>query len=184
MKHKLTRLKFLFLIAVMIVTANLGLAYVIRYFSRAQTCFTKEEVASDSRCLYIWDNKVFEKGTRSSPHQGHPCGMDVSSLIPSFHMADMAKYLDPNYKGNICSAKSSPTTTPTVTYTPTPLPTVTSVPPTPTAVVPPVGGILPTAISSITVTLFPTPTLTVTPAPVCTLPAPVVSIKVVCPLCQ
>jgi len=80
MKHKLTRLKFLFLIAVMIVTANLGLAYVIRYFSRAQTCFTKEEVASDSRCLYIWDNKVFEKGTRSSPHQGHPCGMDVSSL--------------------------------------------------------------------------------------------------------
>src|SRR3990167_1338109 len=188
--------RYILLVILMMVIANAGVAITVRLLTFSQTCFTKAQVAADSRCLYIWDNKVFEKGTRSSPHQGHPCGMDVSSLIPSFHMADMAKYLDPNYKGNICSAKSSPTTTPspipsstptitpTVTYTPTPLPTVTSVPPTPTAVVPPVGGILPTAISSITVTLFPTPTLTVTPAPVCTLPAPVVSIKVVCPLCQ
>src|SRR3989344_2407948 len=93
--------KYIFIIAIILVISNYGIYIVIRQLLYSQTCFTRQHVSSDSRCLYILNSKVFEKGTRSKPHQGHPCGMDVTSIIPGFHLADVAKHLDPNYKGTI-----------------------------------------------------------------------------------
>src|SRR3989338_7831493 len=141
--------RYILLVILMMVIANAGVAITVRLLTFSQTCFTKAQVAADSRCLYIWDNKVFEKGTRSSPHKGHPCGMDVSSLIPSFHTADMARYLDPNYKGTICPAAPTATVTPRPTLPPslTPLPPAS---PTPTATMVPA-------------TMTPIPTLAASP---------------------
>jgi hypothetical protein len=87
-----------------------------------QACFTREQVSSDSRCLFIINNKVYQKGTRAAPHQGHPCGTDVSSIVPSSHTSSLATYLTPNYAGNICSASASPTVTATTTQQPTSTP--------------------------------------------------------------
>src|SRR3989344_4193260 len=108
------------------------------FLRTAFCCFLKDRIiqdikTSDSRCLYILNNKVFEEGTKRSPHKGPPCGMDVPSIIPSFHLADVAKYLDPNYKGTICTqllptaTPRPPTATPTLrpTLTPTRIPTAT-----------------------------------------------------------
>lgn len=148
-------------IVLIVFISNFGIIYAIRYLSRAQTCYTKEQVSSDSRCLYIWSEKVFEIGSKSKPHHGHPCGMDVTAIIPGFHLADMVKYMDPNYLGNICTASQ-----PTITITPIP-PSVTPVPsntpyPTPTVTVSPVPTIFPSP------TNIPLPTLTNTPTPTST----------------
>ena len=101
------------------------------HYIYGQTCFTPQTAASDSRCLYILQGKVYEKGTRSKPHQGNSCGTDVTSIIPSFHFSDLAKYLDPNYVGNICTVQPTPTPTvpiPTPTLQPSPTNQPTSVP--------------------------------------------------------
>ena len=90
--------------------------------NKAATCFTASQVASDSRCLYIYSGKVYEKGTKSKPHKSNPCGTDVTSIIPSFHFGNMAKYMDPNYRGDIC-AVGNPTSTPVPTPAPTSVPT-------------------------------------------------------------
>src|SRR2546423_6477225 len=87
----------------------------IRYFSNAQnSCMTMQQIQSDNRCLYIYNGKIYEKGTKSDPHQGHPCGSDVTQIIPATHLAGIAQYLDPNYKATVCTANTtSPTTVPT-----------------------------------------------------------------------
>lgn len=89
-----------------------GSYLTVRYFAYSQTCFTTAQVQSDTRCLYILDGKVYNKGTRSKPHHGNPCGTDISSVILSFHRQSPAKYLDPNYVGNICTAQPAATATP------------------------------------------------------------------------
>ncbi len=94
---------------------------------------TIAQVQADSRCLYIWGSQVYQKGDRSNPHYGHPCGTDVTSIIPASHVGNQAKYLLPNYVANICPAATStpvPTSTPTPkpTFTPTPQPTATLAP--------------------------------------------------------
>lgn len=109
---------------------NVAIFYVARFYSMGQTCFTPAQVSSDNRCLYILNGKVYEKGSRNSPHQGHSCGSDVTSVLPPSHMADQATYLLPNYVGDICTAQ--PTATP-VPPTNTPIPTATPInTPTPT----------------------------------------------------
>lgn len=100
--------------------------YVAEYRARSQTCFTTTQVKSDSRCLYILDGSVYEKGSRSKPHHGHACGSDVSSVIPSYHLSNPAKYLTPGYVGDICTV--APTNTPTATPNPTLTPTQTPPP--------------------------------------------------------
>ena len=113
---------------------NVVIFYAAEYRARGQTCFTTAQVSSDSRCLYILNNKVYEKGTRSAPHQGHPCGTNVTSVIPSFHTDSPATYLDPTYVGDICVAPSvAPSTPPiqTPTNDPTTQPTISSVVPSP-----------------------------------------------------
>lgn len=106
--------------------ALFGIRYALRMQGSAQACFTPASIASDGRCLYILNNNVYNKGTRLLPHKNHPCGEDVSAIIPSFHIAGIVQYLDPNYVGAMCAAA-----------TPTPIagsiPTITSAPEVPTA---------------------------------------------------
>lgn len=89
--------------------------HIHQFTIHAATCFSVAEVQTDTRCLYIYNNQVYEKGTRASPHHGNPCGSDVTAIIPSFHYMDMARYLDPTYQGNICEV--APTTVPTTCAT-------------------------------------------------------------------
>lgn len=98
-------------------------------------CMTMQQVVSDSRCLRVVNNKVYQKGSRTSLHHGHPCGIDVTSILPSFHTDSMSKYMTPNYIADLCS-QPTPTTVPSPTSIPTVIPsiipTATSVPPSPT----------------------------------------------------
>ena len=103
--------------------ANVVIFYVAQYHVHGQTCFTTAQIQSDTRCLYILNNKVYSKGSRSSPHQGHPCGSDVTSVIPASHTNDAVNHLDPNYVGDICAATTpTPSPSPTPTISPTPQP--------------------------------------------------------------
>ncbi len=113
-----------------LILGLVGTYYAIRFFTRGQACFNLDQIANDSRCLYIYNGKVFEKGTRDNPHKGHQCGIDVSSLIPKSHMLDQIAYLDPNYLGDVCASESNPTAAPTSPPQPTntPAPTNTPVP--------------------------------------------------------
>ena len=120
---------------VLLFFINIVIFYVAQYHANGQTCFSTPQVSSDNRCLYILNNKVYEKGTRSSPHNGHPCGSDVTSVVPSSHTSNAATYLDPNYVGDICSATSTNTTTntttspvPTTPVAPSPVSSVSTVP--------------------------------------------------------
>ncbi|KKS46513.1 hypothetical protein A3J20_05130 [Candidatus Gottesmanbacteria bacterium RIFCSPLOWO2_02_FULL_42_29] len=157
--------RYILLVILMMVIANAGVAITVRLLTFSQTCFTKAQVAADSRCLYIWDNKVFEKGTRSSPHKGHPCGMDVSSLIPSFHTADMARYLDPNYKGTICPAAPTATVTPrpTLPLSLTPLPPASPTKAIAASATPSPAASLTPTVTIVAATMTPIPTLAVSP---------------------
>lgn len=91
---------------------------------------------SDSRCLYSYNGNVYEKGSRSRPHHGHDCGSDVTTVMPSGHVRNMARYLDPNLVGSICASAPEVTNTPTPTrvITNTPVPTQKTNTPTPTVV--------------------------------------------------
>lgn len=124
--HKVKLRRILITGLLLLFTANIAIYYAIRNRSKAVTCFTLQEVATtDPRCLYILSNKVYFRGaSRSSPHHGHPCGMDVTSIIPSFHLNNMVYYLDPNYLGDICVVQptATPTRTPTPYRSPTPIP--------------------------------------------------------------
>lgn len=115
-----------FHIVFVLLIANIGMVIAIRLYILAQLpCMTIQEVQSDSRCLYILNDKVYEKGNRNNPHQGNACGSDVTAIIATqpFHIAEPAKYLDPNIKGQICAANPSPSPTPPPAPDPTPSPT-------------------------------------------------------------
>lgn len=144
------------LLSLLLAIGGLFLMATITY---AQTCFTRQQVSSDGRCLYVMNNKVYEKGSRSEPHQGHPCGTDVTSMIPVTHQMNIPTYLTPNYKGDICVAPTptrvpTPTTRPTATPSPSPLPTITPLP----TVVPPT--LTPAPILSVVATPTPLPPMT------------------------
>ena len=104
---------------------TIGAYYTFSLRAKAQSCFTMTQIQSDSRCLYIYKTSVYEKGTRSSPHQGNPCGSDVTAFIPESHLLDKVGHLDPNYQGDLCAAApptATPTVTPAATATPSPIP--------------------------------------------------------------
>ncbi|MBP9817823.1 hypothetical protein KBC75_03675 [Candidatus Shapirobacteria bacterium] len=119
---------------------------------RQANCMTVVQVASDSRCLYINSGKIYEKGTKSNPHQGKQCGTDVSSSMP--HSNSM---ISPYFLMNVCSnvvptatRTPTPTVTRTATVTTTRIPTATR---TPTA----------TITRTVTATATRIPTVTATP---------------------
>ncbi len=145
---------------IMIVILGVVILLKMPQPSYSQTCMTRQQVSSDTtRCLYIIDSTVYKKGSRSSPHKGHPCGTDVTTIIPSFHAATASKYLTPNLVGTIC-AGPTPTTIPTPTVPKVPTATIgptqvvqPTTPPTGVPTTPPTP--LPTAIVP-TATLAPT----------------------------
>lgn len=106
------------LVGLGVLSLMLVLRHIHQFTIHAATCFSVAEVQADTRCLYIYNNQVYEKGTRANPHHGNACGSDVTAIIPSFHYMNMAKYLDPTYQGNICEV--IPTDVPVV---PTDVPT-------------------------------------------------------------
>ena len=167
-KRMIKAISGLSLQAIMIlILVNLGLVYTIKiWLIKSQNCMTTTQVSSDARCLYIYNNKVFEKGTRNNPHHGNPCGMDVTSIIPAFHLANVAFYLDPNYTADICTAPPL-----TATPTPTAVPTLTRAP---TATLTPMPTLVPTATptsqlgASATPTRLPTATPTIFIVPTAT----------------
>lgn len=127
-RHVLSKLS-LILIAISF-TFTISIGYIMHFKIIAATCMTKIQVQSDSRCLYIYSGKVYQKGSRSSPHHGHACGTDVTSVLPSSHSNSVASFLTPNYVSDICPATTN-TPTPTPTTPPsqsTPTPTLTSAP--------------------------------------------------------
>ena len=139
-------------------------------------CLTRQQVSSDSRCLYIMNNNVYQKGSRSSPHKGHPCGTDVTSIIPSFHTDTPSRYLTPNLVGPICT-QPTPTAVQQVVLTATPLPPTAALIATPFPTAGPTATGFPTPTVRPSITPFPTPTRlpspTVTAFPTAT-PAPTV----------
>lgn len=161
--NKKTAIFFFILQILLIVTiSSFVVTSALRYLSLGQqACLTQEQINADSRCLYILNGKVYEKGTRSNPHRGHACGTDVSGAIGSVpsHLANVAFYLDPALKGIVCQVQPTPTATQIPTQTPTqnPTSTPTSVPPTQTANLP---TPTPTSISPTQTVNFPTSTPT------------------------
>lgn len=132
--HRLNHVRSLLLsrlglqVLFLVFLANTTVIYVARYIIHGQTCMSAAEVQSDSRCLYIYQNNIYEKGTRSRPHQGNDCGTDVSSVIKQTHILEPAYYLDPNLVSTVCS-EVQPTATPIPQPSATPQPT--AVPTTP-----------------------------------------------------
>lgn len=191
--------RYSFSLIFILFMANIGLLIIIRLYGKAQECFTPEAISSDSRCLYIYSGKVYEKGTRDTPHNGHPCGQDVTSILPPSHLAAVVTYLDPNYKGDMCTAVSPtatevptqpplPTDTPepTATLQPTSPPQSTAIPiPSTTVPVVPTSFSQPSVTSSIISSspFSPSPTAVSTVKVQCLVPPPVLNLRIDCPLC-
>lgn len=129
MKHILFK-KIIFIILGFFLF-NIVITYILHFSIMAATCMTVQQVQADARCLYILQNQIYEKASRATPHHGHPCGTDVTSIIPAFHQNDPALYLLPNYVANVCAAPTpTPTLIPTISAAPiiTPIPLLTNTP--------------------------------------------------------
>lgn len=117
---------------IILVITNLAVLYAVHFFIMGATCMTPQQVSSDSRCLYIWGKQIYKIGSRPGGHHGHPCGTDVTSVMPASHTGNQASYLLPNYIANVCTV-STPTPTPTKKLLPTNTPIPNKTPtPTPT----------------------------------------------------
>lgn len=102
-----------------ILLFNVFVGYLMHYSIIAASCMTKTQITADSRCLYIIGNQIYQKGSRSSPHIGHPCGTDVTGIVPHSHQDGR---LLPNYIANLCASVTgtpTPTIAPTVSLAPT-----------------------------------------------------------------
>lgn len=154
---------------ILLLFVNIGIYYTVRQYIHANGCMTMAQLQTDNRCLYAFNNQVYQKGNRSNPHNGHPCGTDITSVIPASHLANKTFYFLPNYVANICSAVAN-TPTPRLTATPTHKPTATSSPhPTaPHATLTPIATPQPHAMTAPptqpAAATF-TPTVLVTPSP-------------------
>lgn len=115
-------LTFLFFLVNFVITRSLQLTFF------AESCMTQAMIDSDSRCLYVYANSVYEKGTRGNPHHNNPCGSNVTQVMLSFHIANMVQYLDPNYIAPLCTALPTSTPNPTATTIPTQVPSNTPAP--------------------------------------------------------
>ncbi len=127
---KFIKRHILIIIAVFVV-ANSSILYL--YFSNAASCMDQAMINADTRCLYVYNNNVYQKGSKSSPHQGVGCGRNVDSIIPSLHFSgstftkfNSAKIATFCANGETPIPSTSPTTRPTATATATTRPTATA----------------------------------------------------------
>lgn len=175
--------RHIIIIIVVFMFANSSVLYLL--FSKAQNanCLYQSQIDTDSRCLYIYHNEVYEKGTKNSPHQGVDCGINVDSSIPSLHFSGgiLSRFNDAKI-GTYC-AGSPPTQAPTeaptqqpteVPQQPTEAPAATQAP---SATNPPVvqktataapkktqAAATPTVAASVQITPEPTPVITNAPS--------------------
>jgi hypothetical protein len=147
---------------VMLFVANVAVITFIRAKAQTQTCMTVAQVESSPDCLYILDGGVYDPDGGSKPHNGHRCGMDITSILPSNHKSRASKYLSPNLRSSICTGNPQ-TPTPIPTQAPTQPPTQA---PTQAPTQPPTAA--PTQAAGATPTKTPTsnPAATKTPTPV------------------
>lgn len=152
--------------------SNIGFITFIRFKASAQSCMSQSQINSDSRCLYVLSGSIYQIGSRNKPHKSHTCGIDVTSIIPSFHTSSASRYLLPNYVGPLCTNSSTPTPVPTTppTQRPTSVPTAV---PTHAPTQPPTNAptAAPTSVPTARPTAIPTqnPSATKSPSPVPTL---------------
>ncbi len=120
--------KYIIHLIIIFILANSTVALLI--FSKAQSspCMTQSEIDSDARCLYVYHDDVYEKGTRSRPHQRVDCGQNVDSSIPNLHFSGGTFNRFKESKiASFCTG-NSPTTAPTQAPTAAATATATSVP--------------------------------------------------------
>ncbi len=86
----------------LIFAANYAVTRSTQLHLYAQSCLTKSQIQTDSRCLYIYGTDVYEIGSKTNPHRSHPCGMDVTSIMPNTHFTKVSKYLTPQLAGSLC----------------------------------------------------------------------------------
>ena len=110
--------------------ANTSIALLIFSMAQSGPCMNQTQIDADPRCLYIYQNEVYEMGTRSKPHRGHQCGMNVDSIMPNLHFVGniLSKFNNAKVAPfcNIQNPTSTPTQVPTATPTSTPVPTKTA----------------------------------------------------------
>lgn len=155
----------------LLLVVNGVVFYTVNLFVRGQTaCMTQQQIDADSRCLYIISGKIYSKGSRTSPHNGHQCGTDVTSVVPASHTGNSATYLVPNYIADVCIAvptsEPSPTTQPSATSVPsaTSAPSATTAPSATSAPTSPVSTTAPSATNAPSATAAPTSAV---PSPGC-----------------
>jgi hypothetical protein len=154
-------LKYWLHLALVIIAANFAAVAVFRYFTAAQTCYTRDQVlAGGGECLVIYKDKVYSPPLVDGFHHGNTiCSQDVTSGVPATHVDNYSDYIkNIFYKGDICAAIPTPTQTP-IPPTPTDIPQ-----PTPTQIPQPT----PTTIPTINPGQNPTATTTPTTAPTTT----------------
>ena len=146
--------KHIIIIILVLFLANSSVAYMIYSKAQSASCMNQQQIDADPRCLYVYQNNVYQMGTRESPHQRNPCGITVDSIIPGFHFAGSILARFSNAKvAPFCTAQdptAAPTQQPTTppTQQPTQAPTQPATTQGPTA----------TAIATIQATQQPTPT--------------------------
>lgn len=119
--------KYLVHLIILFFIANTGVALLI--FTRAsnEPCMNQSQIDADPRCLYVYQNDVYEMGTRSKPHKGHDCGINVDSIMPNLHfMGSVLTKFNNTKRTSFCSQAVTPTENPTQqpTQQPTEQPTV------------------------------------------------------------
>jgi hypothetical protein len=120
--------KYIIHLIIIFVLANSTIALLV--FSKAQStpCMTQSDINSDSRCLYIYHNDIYSKGTKRNPHQGADCGTNVDTSIPKLHFSGntFSKFNEAKI-ATFCTGPQ-PTTPPTAppTQAPTVAPTIAS----------------------------------------------------------
>ncbi len=128
---KFIKRHILIIIAVFVV-ANSSILYL--YFSNAASCMDQAMINADSRCLYVYNGNVYQKGTKSRPHEGIACGRTVDSIIPNLHFSggtftkfNTAKIATFCANGETPMPSASPSPAPTPTASPSPRPTASPV---------------------------------------------------------
>lgn len=122
--------QYIIQIIIFVLVANSGIAFLI--FSKAQNanCIYQDQINADQRCLYVYHNEVYEKGTKRIPHKGIECGTNVDDIIPILHFSgNIVSNFNAAKIGAYCGATAptvAPTQAPTVapTQQPTDAPTV------------------------------------------------------------
>lgn len=161
--------KYLVPLIILFFIANTSIALLIFSKASSNDCMTQAEIDADNRCLYVYQNNVYEKGSRNHPHKGHDCGINVDEIMPNLHfVGNVLTKFDNSKVAPFCTSVAptqtptqAPTSTPTVTPTANPTATPTAsgqatatAKPTATAL----GTLVPTAEPTSTATATQNPT--------------------------